>query len=382
MSANARKRKQQSTHRGNRREQGALVAGVLAAALVLASPPAMAIGSHVGTLDVVSRADGGVLAVYPKDGRHWVVGTPGHEYTIRVCNTTGGRVLAVHQRRRRQRGHRRYRIARAVGLRAGARANAPTSTAGARAFRARPRSTSPSCPTRMRRGPDVPTTSASSVSRSSARSRKPIASRPPAGKIAARARRRTALAAGIGVRGRRPCRARKRRRRPTMPLARRRRPSRSSAPATAAARTSHAQVTRFDARARDAGRDDRDPLRPAREPGRDGHPAAADDRADAESVSRLAPRFVPDPPLADLAPRALPRVARPLAYSRAMPAPAIAHADADRCGDEDLMLAYAAGDAAAFDALYAAPQGRRLPLPRPPVRQRRRRRTSSSRTCG
>ena len=55
----------------------------------------MAIGSLVGTLDVVSRCDGRVLAVYPKDGRHWVVGTPGQEYAVRVCNTTGGRVLAV-----------------------------------------------------------------------------------------------------------------------------------------------------------------------------------------------------------------------------------------------------------------------------------------------
>ena len=43
----------------------------------------------------------------------------------------------------------------------------------------------------------------------------------------------------------------------------------------------------------------------------------------------------------------------PLAYSRAMPAPAPAGA----ARDEDLMLAYAAGDAAAFDALYARHRG-------------------------
>ena len=36
-----------------------------------------------------------VLPVYPKDGRSYVVGTPGQEYGIRVCNTTGERVLAV-----------------------------------------------------------------------------------------------------------------------------------------------------------------------------------------------------------------------------------------------------------------------------------------------
>ena len=43
----------------------------------------------------------------------------------------------------------------------------------------------------------------------------------------------------------------------------------------------------------------------------------------------------------------------PLAYLRAMPAPAIA----PETRDEDLMLAYAAGDAAAFDALYARHKG-------------------------
>ncbi len=43
----------------------------------------------------------------------------------------------------------------------------------------------------------------------------------------------------------------------------------------------------------------------------------------------------------------------PLAYSRAMPAPA-ATSDAS---DEELMLAYAAGDATAFDALYGRHKG-------------------------
>ncbi len=43
---------------------------------------------------------------------------------------------------------------------------------------------------------------------------------------------------------------------------------------------------------------------------------------------------------------------RPLAYSRAMPAQPVPPS-----GDEALMLAYAAGDAAAFDALYARHRG-------------------------
>ncbi len=40
-----------------------------------------------------------------------------------------------------------------------------------------------------------------------------------------------------------------------------------------------------------------------------------------------------------------------------MPAPALAVAGRDEPGDEDLMQAYAAGDAAAFDALYARHKG-------------------------
>ena len=46
-----------------------------------------------------------------------------------------------------------------------------------------------------------------------------------------------------------------------------------------------------------------------------------------------------------------------LAYSRAMPSSASDEADAADRGDEDLMQAYAAGDAAAFDALYARHKG-------------------------
>jgi hypothetical protein len=56
--------------------------------------PACAAG-QLGSVDLVSRPDGQLLSAYPKDGRRWVVGTPGQEYGIRVCNTTGNRVLAV-----------------------------------------------------------------------------------------------------------------------------------------------------------------------------------------------------------------------------------------------------------------------------------------------
>ena len=49
----------------------------------------------IGSIDIVSRAEGRTLPVYKQDGRQWIVGTPGQEYGIRVCNTTGERVLAV-----------------------------------------------------------------------------------------------------------------------------------------------------------------------------------------------------------------------------------------------------------------------------------------------
>ena len=70
---------------------GALALAVSAA---LACGPAAAVG-QLGSLDIVSRNDGQVLPVYPGSGRNWVVGTPGQEYSIRYCNKTPGRVLAV-----------------------------------------------------------------------------------------------------------------------------------------------------------------------------------------------------------------------------------------------------------------------------------------------
>ena len=66
----------------------------LTMAAALSPMPAAAVG-RLGNLDIVSRSDGQVLPVYPGGGRHWVVGTPGQEYSIRFCNTSPGRVLAV-----------------------------------------------------------------------------------------------------------------------------------------------------------------------------------------------------------------------------------------------------------------------------------------------
>ena len=66
----------------------------LAVAASLAASSAAAVGS-LGNLDIVTRGDGQVLRVYQSGGRNWVVGAPGQEYSMRFCNTTPGRVLAV-----------------------------------------------------------------------------------------------------------------------------------------------------------------------------------------------------------------------------------------------------------------------------------------------
>jgi len=71
-----------------------LAMSLVATALAAVAAPAAAVG-HLATLDLVTRADGQVLPVYARDGRHWVVGTPGQEYSLRVCNRTGARALAV-----------------------------------------------------------------------------------------------------------------------------------------------------------------------------------------------------------------------------------------------------------------------------------------------
>jgi len=70
--------------------RGAAVALAVACAL-----GAGAASATMGSIEVISRAEGRTLPVYPQGGRQWIVGTPGQEYGIRVCNTTSERVLAV-----------------------------------------------------------------------------------------------------------------------------------------------------------------------------------------------------------------------------------------------------------------------------------------------
>jgi len=71
-----------------------VLAAALATALTAAAGSSAACAA-IGTLDVVTRDSGQVLPVYPKDGRRWIIGAPGREYSVRVCNRTNARVLAV-----------------------------------------------------------------------------------------------------------------------------------------------------------------------------------------------------------------------------------------------------------------------------------------------
>lgn len=67
----------------------------VAAACMLLSGWANAVGRLVD-VQVVDRMDGRHLPIVYKDGQAWIVGTPGHEYLLRIHNRAGGgRVLAV-----------------------------------------------------------------------------------------------------------------------------------------------------------------------------------------------------------------------------------------------------------------------------------------------
>jgi hypothetical protein len=70
-----------------------LVLGTLGA---LAGPAAAQWGfGSLASVEVYDRYDGTTLPVYDRDGQRYIVGTPGHEYTLRVRNLTGERILAV-----------------------------------------------------------------------------------------------------------------------------------------------------------------------------------------------------------------------------------------------------------------------------------------------
>lgn len=78
--------------------RAALRAAVLLAAGLVAGSAAAHLprpAHSLAQLDVYDRASGLTLPVYEKDGRHYIVGVPGHEYSLRIRNISGGRILAV-----------------------------------------------------------------------------------------------------------------------------------------------------------------------------------------------------------------------------------------------------------------------------------------------
>jgi len=93
MSANAGSNPLQNSSRARDRRWSGLVA---AAALALAfDTAAHAMPPSAVTIDVYDRTQGETLAIHPLDSQRYVVGTPGHEYAIRIRNETSRRILAV-----------------------------------------------------------------------------------------------------------------------------------------------------------------------------------------------------------------------------------------------------------------------------------------------
>ena len=79
------------------RKTAVLLAAALALPLAACAhhgPPPI-VSSHLATVEVFDRHDNTLLPVYPAGGERWIVGTPGHEYTLRIRNHTGQRILAI-----------------------------------------------------------------------------------------------------------------------------------------------------------------------------------------------------------------------------------------------------------------------------------------------
>ena len=93
MNANAGSNQLQNSSRARDRRWSRLVA---AAALALAlDTAAHGMPPSAVTIDVYDRTQGETLAIHPLDSQRYVVGTPGHEYAIRIRNETSRRILAV-----------------------------------------------------------------------------------------------------------------------------------------------------------------------------------------------------------------------------------------------------------------------------------------------
>ena len=68
---------------------------LLCTALLALAAAAPAHAGRLLDLAVVDRDTGSTLPTYAEDGKLYVAGTPGHRYSVRLSNRTGGRVLAV-----------------------------------------------------------------------------------------------------------------------------------------------------------------------------------------------------------------------------------------------------------------------------------------------
>ena len=68
---------------------------LLCTALLALAATAPAHAGRLLDLAVVDRDTGSTLPTYTDDGKLYVAGTPGHRYSVRLSNRTGGRVLAV-----------------------------------------------------------------------------------------------------------------------------------------------------------------------------------------------------------------------------------------------------------------------------------------------
>lgn len=75
----------------------ALLAGAAASTAACANTVTQApyVKSALVQVDVYDRFDRTALLVFAKDGRHYILGQPGHEYAVRIRNCTGGRVMVV-----------------------------------------------------------------------------------------------------------------------------------------------------------------------------------------------------------------------------------------------------------------------------------------------
>lgn len=73
----------------------ALAAALAAPLAACAHSPPPAVSTHLATVEILDRTDNMLLPVYVSGSDRWIVGTPGHEYAIRIRNHTGARILAV-----------------------------------------------------------------------------------------------------------------------------------------------------------------------------------------------------------------------------------------------------------------------------------------------